>query len=89
MSEDFNGKVGARMAEVEKEFKQLEAERVKLVQDRNGLTGQVSTIDRRLNEIQVGQISLQGRYAELQTLAGKPKDKPELKTPSDKKKKAN
>ena len=82
MPEDINGKIGTRMSEVEGDFNKLQKEREELVKNRNDLTNQISTIDRRLNEIQAGQISLQGRYAELKALSDKPE--PELKIPKEK-----
>jgi len=80
MTKDENGKLGKRMAELQNQFKLLEDERKKLIEQR-------ADIDRRLSEIRATQISLDGRFDELKSLTEEESEEPKEPKPVIPKKK--
>lgn len=87
MTGEQNGKIEARIKKVTEDFDTIEKEKQGLVEQRNKLVNSVSTIDRRLSEIQASQISLHGRHDELQALLPEKKKVPELVIPKEESKK--
>lgn len=65
MSEGLNGKIEARLTEVKAEYEKFEQEKQGLTEKRNEFVSQVSAIDRRVNEINVAEVDLNGRFNEL------------------------
>ena len=63
--EELDGKIEARVAVLKADFEKIEAEKKGLTDSRTSLANQVSTIDRRIGEINVNQVALNARYNEI------------------------
>ena len=63
--ENLNGRIDIRLTEVKATYEKLEREKKPLLEERNTLVTRVSTIDRRVNEINTTEFGLNERYNEL------------------------
>lgn len=73
--EELDGKIESRLAELKVDFEKIEEEKKSLSGKRTDFANQVSTIDRRIGEINVNQVALNARYNELLELLPESKKK--------------
>jgi septal ring factor EnvC (AmiA/AmiB activator) len=78
---EVDEKIETRLDELKVDFEKIEVEKRELTDKRTSFANQVSTIDRRIGEINVSQVALNARYSEILELLPEGKKKKYLDVP--------